>query len=42
VDNVFGGFEDKRIFIYEQEHVPQEKTLIIYGSIVFGGGELRN
>ncbi|MBN1463874.1 MAG: hypothetical protein JXQ69_02180 [Paludibacteraceae bacterium] len=39
VNSVFGAFEDKRSF---KEKSDANKTLIIYGSIVFGGGEIRN
>lgn len=40
VNCVFGGFEDKRIF--SPDRSDQDKTLVIYGSTTFGGGELRN
>ena len=38
--SIFGGFADKRM--YESEHGDETKTLIIKGSAIFGGGELRN
>ncbi|MBB3188250.1 LiaF transmembrane domain-containing protein [Microbacter margulisiae] len=41
VNTVFGGFEDKRIFPSERNG-NQDKTLVIFGSTSFGGGELRN
>lgn len=39
VDTVFGGLEDKRFSI---NNLDTSKKLIIEGSCVFGGGELRN
>jgi predicted membrane protein len=39
LDAVFGGFEDKR---YRVDDVDTSRKLIITGSCVFGGGELRN
>lgn len=39
LDAVFGGFEDKR---YRVDEVDTSRKLIITGSCVFGGGELRN
>jgi predicted membrane protein len=39
VNSVFGAFEDKRSF---KEAGDSTKTLVIYGSIVFSGGEIRN
>jgi predicted membrane protein len=40
VDAVFGGFEDKRDSL--NTTIDMSKTLVIFGSCVFGGGELRN
>ena len=40
VVSIFGGFADKRI--YESESGQKDKTLIIKGAAIFGGGELRN
>ncbi len=40
VDFVMGGFEDKRFKI--SENVDTSRTLLICGSCVFGGGELKN
>lgn len=39
IDAVFGGFEDKRSHV---ESIDSSRRLIITGSCVFGGGELRN
>jgi len=40
VDCVFGGFEDKRMSI--DSTTDMSRTLLICGSCVFGGGELKN
>ena len=39
LDSVFGGFKDNRV---PKEPLDTTKKLIIVGSCVFGGGELRN
>lgn len=39
IDTVLGGFEDKR---YGSENIDTSRKLIIKGSCVFGGGELKN
>jgi predicted membrane protein len=39
LDSVFGGFQDNRM---PKEPIDTTKKLIITGSCVFGGGELRN
>lgn len=39
VNSVFGAFEDKRSFT---ERSDDSKTLVIYGSLVFSGGEIRS
>lgn len=39
MDNVFGGFQDNRL---PREPIDKTRKLIIKGSCVFGGGELRN
>jgi predicted membrane protein len=39
MDSIFGGFEDKRMF---NEEVDTTRKLVVKGSCVFGGGELRN
>lgn len=39
LDAVFGGFDDKR---YKTDNVDTSRKLVITGSCVFGGGELRN
>lgn len=40
VTSVFGGFVDKRMFATDQN--TNNKTLVIKGTTVFGGGELTN
>ena len=40
VNSMFGAFEDKRKFISETPDTT--KTLVILGSVLFGGGELKN
>jgi hypothetical protein len=42
VESVFGGFVDKRSILSDEENNDTTKTLIIVGSCVFGGGELKN
>lgn len=39
LDTIFGGFQDNRITV---EPVDKSRKLVITGSCVFGGGELRN
>ncbi len=39
MDSVFGGFEDKRMF---SDEIDTTKKLVVKGSCIFGGGELRN
>lgn len=39
IDTVLGGFEDKR---YGSESIDTSRKLLIKGSCVFGGGELKN
>lgn len=41
VDNILGGFEDKRYFTQRVEENP-DAELIIRGAAVFGGGELKS
>lgn len=41
VDGVMGGFKDERHFI-NQDNLDKTRKLIIRGSAVFGGGELKN
>jgi predicted membrane protein len=40
VNSMFGAFQDKRLVKNSDTNSP--KILVIYGSILFGGGELRN
>lgn len=42
VQSVFGGFVDKRSILSDEESNDTTKTLVIIGSCVFGGGELKN
>lgn len=39
MDSVFGGFEDKRMY---SEEIDTTRKLVVKGSCIFGGGELRN
>ncbi len=39
MDSIFGGFEDKRMF---SEEIDTTRKLVVKGSCIFGGGELRN
>ncbi|MBN2610491.1 MAG: hypothetical protein JXB00_02950 [Bacteroidales bacterium] len=38
---IFGGFVDKRIVHPDSGHNP-EKELLIYGTVIFGGGEIKS
>ncbi len=42
VVSIFGGFDDKRTFISSNDVEDSQKTLIIKGYTIFGGGELRS
>ncbi len=39
MDSVFGGFEDKRML---SDEIDTTRKLVVKGSCIFGGGELRN
>ena len=41
VISVFGGFSDKRNTIMPNQNI-EDKTLVIKGLVIFGGGEIRN
>ncbi|MDR3706357.1 MAG: LiaF-related protein [Paludibacteraceae bacterium] len=42
VNSMFGAFQDKRLVKNSDTNTNSSKILVIYGSILFGGGELRN